>query len=81
MQKDIVLLHASVRFLYIDNELYTNCRQLKLYSEDRKKYLNDVIDEVGMKRESLDSLITINEVTTLIEVASLSYCHYYMDDF
>lgn len=31
-------------------ELNTFCRQLKLYSNDGKKYLNDVIDESGVKR-------------------------------
>jgi len=33
--------------------LYTNCRQLKLYSGDGKKYLNDVIDETGIKKLGL----------------------------
>ena len=31
-------------------ELNTFCRQLKLYSNDGKKYLNDVIDEYGIKK-------------------------------
>ena len=31
-------------------ELYTNCRQLKLYADDNKKYLTDVIDETGIKK-------------------------------
>lgn len=31
-------------------ELNTFCRQLKLYSNDGKKYLNDVINESGVKR-------------------------------
>ncbi len=31
-------------------ELNTFCRQLKLYAEDGKKYLSDVIDEIGVKK-------------------------------
>ena len=31
-------------------ELNTFCRQLKLFSDDGKKYLNDVIDENGIKK-------------------------------
>ena len=33
-------------------ELNTFCRQLKLFSDDGKKYLNDVIDENGIKKLS-----------------------------
>ena len=33
-----------------NEELNTFCRQLKLYSGDGKKYLNDVIDEMGIKK-------------------------------
>lgn len=36
-----------------NNELNTFCRQLKLYSDDGKKYLNDVIDEIGIKKLGL----------------------------
>ena len=36
-----------------NNELNTFCRQLKLYSDDGKKYLNDVIDEPGIKKLGL----------------------------
>ena len=31
-------------------ELNTFCRQLKLYADDSKKYLTDVIDETGIKK-------------------------------
>ena len=31
-------------------ELNTFCRQLKLYADDNKKYLTDVIDETGIKK-------------------------------
>ena len=33
-----------------NQELNTFCRQLKLYSDDGKKYLNDVIDEYAIKK-------------------------------
>lgn len=33
-------------------ELNTFCKQLKLYADDDKKYLNDVIDEAGIKQLS-----------------------------
>ncbi len=36
-----------------NEELNTFCRQLKLYSNDGKKYLNDVIDEMGIKKLGL----------------------------
>ena len=36
-----------------NEELNTFCRQLKLYSNDGKKYLNDVIDETGIKKLGL----------------------------
>ena len=36
-----------------NSELNTFCRQLKLYSDDGKKYFNDVIDETGIKKLGL----------------------------
>ena len=36
-----------------NRELNTFCRQLKLYSNDGKKYLNDVIDETAIKKLGL----------------------------
>ena len=36
-----------------NQELNTFCRQLKLYSDDGKKYLNDVIDETAIKKLGL----------------------------
>ena len=36
-----------------NRELNTFCRQLKLYSNDGKKYLNDVIDEAAIKKLGL----------------------------
>lgn len=36
-----------------NNELHAFCRQLKLYSDDGKKYLSDVIDEAGIKKLGL----------------------------
>ena len=40
---------------FITFQLYTFCRQLKLYADDGKQYLSDVIDENDINR--LRSLI------------------------
>lgn len=32
------------------SELYTNCKQVKLYADDKKQYLSDVINENGINR-------------------------------
>ena len=46
----IYLIRIDTEYQSFFIELYTNCRQLKLYADDSKKYLTDVIDETGIKK-------------------------------